>query len=186
MGFLEKIAMWGGIAAIIIAIFAIIILYLTRKNIIDLLDRDVIMYDKNYQLKKEALESAFNCLDTLAQQGAGVKQSPQFIAEAKEAYNALLCTVYSPKLYQEFYKYALDATVDSFSVEELEKFKITCRVELFYKKKKSGEGFKGNVADGGLTASRPQARPLPPQQPIQPRPAQPRPTQPRPQRPQQD
>jgi len=44
---LEKIAMWGGVAGIVIALFAIIILYLTRSNIIDLLDRDVIMYDTN-------------------------------------------------------------------------------------------------------------------------------------------
>ncbi len=170
---METIAMWGGVAGVVIAVFAIVILYLTRSNIIDLLDRDVVMYDKNYQLKKDALEEAFNCLDLIAQSGIEIKSNPQFITRAKEAYNGLLCTVTNPKIYQEFYSKALDINVDGGSVEEIEKFKIACRSELVAKHK--GEGFKGTAISmrGGLTQS--QSVPTMQQSP---RPVPPRPVQP--------
>lgn len=180
---LEKIAMWGGVAGIIISLFAIVIIYLTRSNIIDLLDRDVILYDKNYELKKDALESCFNCLDDVAQYGESVKNNPQFIKKAKETYNALLCTVQCPKIYQDFYRYAIDKSSAMVSAEELEKFKILCRGELILHKKK-GEGFKGatdlNVGTQSFRSSQPmqtqsqqpaiQVRPMPRPNP---RPAQP-------------
>ena len=65
------------IICILVAAFAVVLLYLTRSNIIDLLDKDVILYDKNYQLKKEALEEAFNCLDLIAQNGVSIKNNQQ-------------------------------------------------------------------------------------------------------------
>ena len=48
---IENIAMWGGLAGLAVSIFAIIILYLTRKNILDILDKDVILFNKNFDLK---------------------------------------------------------------------------------------------------------------------------------------
>ena len=172
---LEKVAMWGGIAGIFIAIFAVVILYLTRSNIIDLLDRDVVMYDKNYEIKKEALENAFNCLDMVAQSGISIKQNPQYTQKAKEAYNGLLCTISSAKLYQEFYRLAVDRTTGGYTVQDIEKFKINCRAELVGKHKKRNEEFKGvtfgNLDEGGLSGM-----PVQPQQPQRPQqPAQPRP-----------
>ncbi len=169
---IEKIAMWGGFSAIIISIFAIAILYLTRSNIIDLLDRDVVMYDKNYEAKKDALEQAFKCLDVVATNGTDIKVNPQFTAQAKSAYNALLCTVNSAKIYQEFYRMAIDQTEFGYTVEDIEKFKITCRNELLSKHKNKGEGFKG-VAYGNLNSMM--------QQPMQPTPQQRPAPRPRPQ-----
>lgn len=159
-----------------IALFAIVILYLTRSNIIDLLDRDVVMYDKNYELKKEALQDAFNCLDLVAQNGTEIKNNPQFTQRAKEAYNALLCTVTSAKLYQEFYRMALDVNAFGYSVEDIEKFKIACRKELISKRKSKNEGFKG-AANGvlnpyiGQGKVTPITQPKPQQRPPQSRPA---------------
>ena len=177
-GIMEKIAMWGGIAGIVIAIFAIVILYLTRSNIIDLLDRDVVMYDKNYQLKKESLQEAFDCLDLIAQSGIEIKANSQFVTRAKEAYNGLLCSVNNPKLYQEFYSKAIDPSVTGFSTEDIEKFKISCRSELIAKRKGKSEGFKGTTTGnlssgfGSSTSQRPLSSSMPT------RPTQPRPTQP--------
>jgi len=177
---IEKVAMWGGFAAIIIAIFAIAILYLTRSNIIDLLDRDVVMYDKNYEVKKDAIEQAFNCLDVVAQNGVEIKNSPQYIQNAKEAYNALLCTVNSSKVYQEFYRLAIDNTTTGYSIEDIEKFKISCRSELITKQKSRRESFKG-ATSGALNENRigiMQSN-VPSTSPAQPRPAQARSAQPR-------
>lgn len=178
---IEKIAMWGGFAAIVIAVFAIIILYLTRSNIIDLLDRDVVMYDKNYEAKKEALEQAFKCLDIVASNGADVKANPQFTAQAKSAYNALLCTVNSSKIYQEFYRMAIDQTEFGYTIEDIEKFKISCRNELLSKHKNKGEGFKGVVSGNLNSVMQPQIQPMPTQQQpaLRPRPQKPaKPSQP--------
>ena len=180
---LEKIAMWGGIAGIFIAIFAVVILYLTRSNIIDLLDRDVVMYDKNYEVKKEALENAFNCLDVIAQNGVEVKSNPQFAQRAKEAYNGLLCTLNNAKLYQEFYRLALDRAEAGYTIQDIEKFKIACRVELIGKYRNKKEGFKGTTngaLDSMFAASPIQPANTQPERP-QPRPVQPRPQQARPQ-----
>lgn len=179
---LEKIAMWGGVAGIVIALFAIIILYLTRSNIIDLLDRDVIMYDTNYESKKESLQEAFNCLDLVAQNGVNIKNNPQYVQRAKEAYNGLLCTLYSPKLYQEFYRLAVDKTTAGYTIQDIEKFKISCRAELIAKRKNKHEGFKGvtfGALDEGMmsTISQPISQQPQRQQPAKPRPQQ-RPAQP--------
>lgn len=164
--------MWGGVAGIIISLFAIVIIYLTRSNIIDLLDRDVILYDKNYELKKDALESCFNCLDDVAQYGDNVKNNPQFIKKAKETYNALLCTVQCPKIYQDFYRYTIDKTPSMVSTEELEKFKILCRGELILHKKK-GEGFKGTTEINMGTQNFRPVQPMQSQPPVQPTAQQP-------------
>lgn len=185
--------MWGGVAGIVIAIFAIVILYLTRSNIIDLLDRDVVMYDKNYQVKKESLQEAFNCLDLVAQNGLDIKNNPQYAQRAREVYNGLLCSVNNPKLYQDFYRMAIDVATSGYTVEEIEKFKIACRAELVSKRKVKAEGFKGtpngnlngDVVQNHITSilqpAQP-AQPQPAQRPVQPaqpqRPAQQRPAQP--------
>ena len=123
--------------------FAVVILYLTRSNIIDLLDRDVIMYDKNYELKKESIEEAFNCLDAVSQNGVEIKTNPQFATRARQAYNGLLCSLNSAKLYQEFYRMTIDTTDNDYSIEDIEAFKIACRMELVSKHKRKTEQFKG-------------------------------------------
>lgn len=178
---IEKIAMWGGVAGIIISVIAIIILLVLRGNVLNILDKDTLMYDKNYELKKDALQRAFDCLDHVSQNGAEIKNNPQYIQVAKEAYNALLCTVYSPKIYQEFYRLAIDKMEDNYTIEDIEKFKIACRVELLGRKKKSNEIFKGSVVgglnNGSLSGnSRTNMRPQPQQPPMQSQP--PRPIQP--------
>ncbi len=149
--------LWIGIAAIVIAIFSMVILYLTRNNIIELLDRDVVMYDKNFEIKKECLHEAFNCLDLVAQNGANIKNSPQFIQRAKQAYNGLLCVLSSPKLYQEFYRMAIDQGDSVYSIEDIENFKVACRAELISKRKRKNEVFKGST-NGALNSTYAQTR----------------------------
>jgi hypothetical protein len=161
----EKIAMFGGVAAIIVAVFAIVILYLTRSNIIDLLDRDVVMYDKNYEIKKNCIHEAFNCLDAVAKGGFEFKTNEQFSKRAKEAYNGLLCTLNSAKLYQEFYRMAIDPDAKDYSIVDIEKFKIDCRKELICKRKHLAEGFKG-TATGTLKVGSSNAETT--EQPIEP------------------
>ena len=62
----STVAMWGGVAGLFISIFAIIILYLTRKNILDILDKDVILFGRNFEIKKKTITDAFQIIDEIA------------------------------------------------------------------------------------------------------------------------
>ena len=100
------------------------------------------MMEQYFEIKKDCLFEAFNCLDLVAQNGSGVKSNPQFTQSAKQAYNGLLCVVNSPKLYQEFYRMTLDQAESVYSIEDVEAFKISCRAELVTKRKNKNDVFK--------------------------------------------
>jgi len=136
MSVLETISMWGGVAGVVLAVFAIIILYLTRSNIIDLLDKDAIMYDKVFELKQKAFENAFETLDLFEIYGMNIRSTKQFIQKAKTACNDLMCTANSPKVYQEFYRLTLDSNHVQVTVQEVANFKLLCRLDLGLKDKK--------------------------------------------------
>lgn len=144
MNILENISLWGGVAGVVISIFAIIIIYLTRSNIIDLLDKDVIMYDKVYEIKKNAFCAAFDVLDYYEIYGVDVKSSKQFVQKAKTVYNDLMCVSNTTKIYEEFYRLTLDQNTQKISQQDIASFKDLCRHDLglHIKKKK-----KKKVAD---------------------------------------
>lgn len=141
MAIVESISMWGGLAGVVIAVFAIIILYLTRSNIVDLLDKDAIMYDKVYELKKNAFQNAFDVLDLYELYGIEVRSSKQFVQKAKASYNDLMCMSHNPKIYEEFYSLTLDTTNRQITVQNIADFKALCRQDLGLKnlKKKKKE-----------------------------------------------
>lgn len=141
MSILENISLWGGVAGVVVSIFAIIIVYLTRSNIIDLLDKDVIMYDKVYEIKKNAFCAAFDCLDYYEIYGLDVKSSKQFIQKAKTVYNDLMCVCNTPKIYEDFYKLTLNPNNTKISQQDIANFKDLCRHDLglHTKKKKGGK-----------------------------------------------
>ena len=116
---------------------------------------------------------AFNCLDLVAKNGSEIKSNPQFIQRAKQAYNGLLCVVTSPKIYQDFYRMAIDQAEGVYSIEDIEAFKILCRAELISKHKRKNEVFKGST-NGALNTGIAQTRLIPQAQ--QQRPQQPKPT----------
>lgn len=141
MSILENIALWGGVAGVVVSIFSIIIVYLTRSNIIDLLDKDVIMYDKVYELKKNAFCAAFDCIDYYEIYGVDVKSSKQFIQKAKSIYNDLMCVSNTTRIYEEFFKLTLDPNNTKISQLDIANFKDMCRNDLglHTRKKKGGK-----------------------------------------------
>lgn len=137
MEILESISMWGGLAGVVIAIFAVVILYLTRSNIVDLLDKDAIMYDKVYELKKNAIQNAFDILDYYEIYGMEVRSTKQFIQKAKNAYNELMCVANTPKVYEDFYTLTLDQNYTQITVQNIADFKVLCRNDLGLRNKKN-------------------------------------------------
>ena len=133
---LEKIAMWGGIAGIVVALVAIIVLFLTRANILDILDKDVILFDKNFELKKQAIETSMLMIDELDEKGEQLKSSFEFEERAKKIYNELLCVVSDARVADEFYNLTLDKTV-ALSATSLAHYKLLCRRDIGLSNKKS-------------------------------------------------
>lgn len=133
---IESIAMWGGIAGLVASVFAIIILYLTRKNILDILDKDVILFNKNFDLKKEAITKALELADEVAQRGKSITSSYDFQQKAKQCYNDLLCVTSEVKVADEFYSIAVDTNTDV-TQTKVAQFKLMCRRDIGLKTKKS-------------------------------------------------
>lgn len=197
---LEKIAMWGGIAGIVVALVAIIVLFLTRANILDILDKDVILFDKNFELKKQAIETSMLMIDELDEKGEQAKADFEFAERAKKTYNELLCVVSDARVADEFYNLTLDKTVAP-TASSLAHFKLLCRRDIGLSNKKSKLLKRAKVSEETTDAptdimsqfeqqSRPSSfnqpvRPIQPREPVQPRePIQPRePMQARPVRP---
>lgn len=133
---LNTIAMWGGIAGIFVSIFAVIILFLTRKNILDILEKDVILFDENFEIKKQTLEGSMKLTDDILKFGERVKLEPNFQDKAKTFYNSLVCVASNVKLIDEFYNIALDnnETIDDVRIAN---FKLLCRKDIGLSIKKS-------------------------------------------------
>ena len=139
---LEKIAMWGGVAGIVVALFAIIIIFLTRKNILDILDKDVILFDRNFDIKKKAIEHSFRLLDRIEQNQAVVKD-PAFKQEAKDCYNELLCVVSDLKVAFAFYSLAIKGN----NIMPNTKYKLLARYDIGLNNKHSTKIKKSSKED---------------------------------------
>ena len=129
---LKEVAVGVGIAGIVVAVFAIIILILLKKNITDILNKDAILFSKNFELKKEAINNSLNLVDEVAAKGKTICLNPEFAIKAKDCYNNLLCVVTNvnhDKLIVTIkhpngwtYDCAVDCTEN---IEEGEKIKVT-------------------------------------------------------------
>ena len=130
----DKIAMWSGVASIILAIVSIIIIFLTRENILDILDKDVILFDKNFELKKSAIEESLKLIDRIQEGGNSIRLDAGFTEQAKSIYNTLLCVVTDIRLADEFYNISLDTT-QIITDARLAKYKLMCRKDIGLKSK---------------------------------------------------
>lgn len=133
---IEKIAMWGGFAGVVIALVAVIVLFLTRQNILDILDKDVILFDKNFELKKQAIERAMLIADELEEKGAQTKMNYEFVETAKKTYNELLCVVSDVRVADEFYSLVVDKSVTP-TATQFAQFKLICRHDIGLSNKKA-------------------------------------------------
>lgn len=133
---IQQIAVWGGIAGLIVSVFAVIILYLTRQNILDILDKDVILFDKNFEMKKQALEKAMSMIDEISKKGNQILFASENQQKALALYNELLCVVSDIRVADEFYSITMDTT-EIVDETRLAQFKLKLRQDLGLKTKHS-------------------------------------------------
>lgn len=197
---IEKIAMWGGFAGVIIALVAMIVLFLTRQNILDILDKDVILFDKNFELKKQAIERAMLMADELEEKGTQTKSNLEYVETAKKTYNELLCVVSNVRVADEFYNLIVDQTSMP-TATQFAHFKLLCRHDIGLSNKKAKVLKRAKATESAVSEidktsplnpsfdrpERPmpytQPRPIQPQQPMQPTQPMQRPQRPMPPRP---
>lgn len=133
---IESIAMWGGIAGLVVSIFAIVILFLTRHSILDILNKDAILFDNNFEIKKNAISTALSLVDEINDKGEFIKNNEEFSKKAKQCYNDLLCVLSDVRIADQFYNIALDKTV-AFNEARNAQFKLLCRSDIGLKTKHS-------------------------------------------------
>lgn len=141
----SSVAMWGGVAGVFVSLFSVVVLFLTRSNILDILDKDVLLFDKNFELKNSAITQAMGLIDEI-DANPNAKYNAEFTAKAKENYNALLCVLSDVRLADEFYNITMDHT-QSITKLRLIKFKIACRHDIGLRVKKT-KALKRAAAQG--------------------------------------
>lgn len=124
---LTNIAIWGGIVGMGVAVLALLLMVFAKKDIADIVNRDVILFDQNFALKKQAIEKAFKLLDDLEQNPA-IFSNAEFVRLAKQSYNELLCVMTRQMLAEQFKNLALNS--GEVSASAVAKFKFDCRKDI--------------------------------------------------------
>lgn len=133
---IENIAMWGGIAGLVVSLFAVVILFLTKQSINDILNKDAILFDNNFEIKKNAICVAMSLVDEVQEKGDAIKNNEEFSKRAKQCYNDLLCVLNDVRIADQFYNITLNK--DSlFNEARNAQFKVLCRNDIGLRTKDS-------------------------------------------------
>lgn len=133
---IENLAVWCGIIAIIASVIAVVMIFLVRNNIVSILEKDVVLFDKNFEIKKQTITNALTMVDDILDYGQEITRKPEFIRKAKACYNDLLCVMTDVTIADEFYAIALDKNIKNTEVK-LANFKLLCRHDIGFKTKKA-------------------------------------------------
>lgn len=129
---LNNIAIWGGIVGMAVAILALLLMIFAKKDVADMLNRDVILFDQNFAVKKQAIEKALKLLDDLEQTPA-LSSNAEFVKLAKQSYNELLCVMTRQQIAEQFKTLSLES--GALTSASLAKFKYDCRKDIGFKTK---------------------------------------------------
>ena len=131
---IENIAIISGVSALVVAIIAVVVLLLLKKNVKDILSKDSLIFDHNFELKKAAINQSFGLIDEIEIYGKVVTTDANFAKKAKACYNELLCVVSNPLVVQEFYNIAMNTNYNV-SKTTLDNYKLMCRKDIGLKAK---------------------------------------------------
>ena len=143
---LEEFALLASLFSIVIAIFAIIIILLLKKNVTDILNKDVILFDKNFDIKKRAIDKSFEVLDELNRAGSSIIKNAEFKSKAVACYNELLCVIGNIKIVDEFYSLAISGE-KPLDDNVIARYKLDCRKDIGFRIKGSATLNEINLAE---------------------------------------
>lgn len=131
---MENVALITGIAGIVLSFFSIIILILTRKSILDILNKDSLIFDKNFEIKEKWMVETLNLIDSVETQGQAITSNPEFSKRAKICYNHLICVITNMQLSDEFFDICFNPSAN-ITTDRLKNFKLSCRKDIGFKVK---------------------------------------------------
>ena len=129
---LEYISMWGGVAGCALALVAIFAILIIRLDIKHAVNRDNILFNEAFAIKKHAIETAMNLVDEI-EVNPEIVHTAEFISKSKKCYNELLCVASKTNIAEEFYNIAVESKTTT--PIAIAKFKMNCRKDIGLKSK---------------------------------------------------
>jgi len=117
-----------GMFSLILSIIAIVLMFLLRKNVVDILSKDTLVFSKNYELKKQAFDKAMFILDEF-QLGAPRSKTIEYSRKMNQIYNDLLTVSTDARIADTFYAMVKD-TNQPLTEADFAGFKLLVRKEL--------------------------------------------------------
>lgn len=117
-----------GMSSLILSVISIIVMIIMRKNIVDILNKDSLIYSKNYEIKKQAFEKAMYILDEI-KMGAPRSNSVEYSRKMNQIYNELLTVSSDVRIADTFIAMAKD-TSKQLTDADFANFKLLLRKEL--------------------------------------------------------
>jgi len=124
-----------GILSIALSIITIIIIFILRKNVIDILNKDAIIFSKNFEIKKAAFDKAMYIIDEI---GAGAPRSKtvEYSRKMNQIYNDLMLVSSDVRIADTFIAITTNLTKVVTS-DDVANFKLMCRKDLGFNIKNS-------------------------------------------------
>ena len=117
-----------GMFSLILSVIAIVVMFLMRKNMLDILNKDTLVFSKNYEIKKQAFDKAMFVLDDI-QLGAPRSNTVEYSRKMNQIYNDLLTVSSDVRIADTFYAMVKD-TSKQLTEADFASFKLLVRKEL--------------------------------------------------------
>ena len=117
-----------GMFSLILSVIAIVVMFIMRKNMLDILNKDTLVFSKNYEIKKQAFDKAMFVLDDI-QLGAPRSNSVEYSRKMNQIYNDLLTVSSDVRIADTFYAMVKDTT-KQLTEADFASFKLLVRKEL--------------------------------------------------------
>ena len=117
-----------GMFSLILSVIAIVLMFIMRKNILDVLNKDTLIFSKNFEIKKQAFDKAMYILDEI-KMGAPRSNSVEYNRKMNQIYNDLLSVCSDIRIADTFYAMVKD-TLKQLTESDFAGFKLLVRKEL--------------------------------------------------------
>lgn len=117
-----------GMFSLILSVFAIVVMILMRKNLIDILSKDSLVFSKNFEIKKQVFDKAMYIIDEI-KLGAPRSNSVEYNRKMNQIYNEMLTVATDVRIADTFIAMVKDTT-QPITEADSANFKLLVRQEL--------------------------------------------------------
>lgn len=117
-----------GMFSLVLSVFAIVVMVLMRRNMIDILSKDTLVFSKNFEIKKQVFDKAMYIIDEI-KLGAPRSTSVEYNRKMNQIYNELLTVSTDVRIADTFIAMVKDTTKQITEADSAT-FKLLVRQEL--------------------------------------------------------